>query len=100
RHFHDMPGKTPAFSRGSRLDMAECEIDVRFFRPPPELDGYFSSFYRAEFKVADAGIVQDRLQPEWGNARFFRGACPDAVMPSGSRLSGAAFTATGPSSML
>lgn len=80
--------------------MAQCEIDVRFFRPPPELEGCFSSFYRAEFRVSENGTVQDRLQPEWGNTRFFRGAAPDASMPSGARLSGAAFTATGPSSML
>lgn len=80
--------------------MAQCEIDVRFFRPPPELEGYFSSFYRAEFRVPDGAVVRDRLQPEWGNTRFFRGAAPHATMPGGAQLADAPFTATGPSSTL
>lgn len=76
-----------------------CQIDVRFFRPPPELDGHFSSFYRAEIRVPDGGRVRDHLQPEWGNVRFFFGDSPDARLPNGNSLSGARFTATGPSSM-
>lgn len=78
---------------------AECEIDVRFFPPPPELDGLFSTFYRAEIRVPDGGRVRDHLQPEWGNARFFSGDCPDARLDSGFSLAKARFTATGPSSM-
>lgn len=76
-----------------------CEIDVRFFRPPPELDGHFSSFYRAEIRVPDGSRVRDHLHPEWGNVRFFFGDSPEARLPSGYSLSGARFTATGPSSM-
>lgn len=87
-------------SGGRVLNMAQCKINVRFFRPPPELEGCFSSFYRAEFDIPEGGFVRDRLQPEWGNTRFFRDAAPDASMASGAHLVGAAFTATGPSAML
>lgn len=75
----------------------ECRIDVRFFPAPPDLAGCFATFYRAEFTVPDGGRVRDLLQPEWGNVRFFRGDCPDASSPTGDCVSGARFTATGPS---
>lgn len=75
----------------------DCRIDVRFFPAPPDLQGCFATFYRGEFTVPDGERVHDLLQPEWGNIRFFRDDCPDAQSPSGDRLSGARFTATGPS---
>ncbi len=76
-----------------------CDIDVRFFRPPPEYDGLFASFYRAEIRVRDGGRVVDHLLPEWGNVRLFRGDMPDAELSNGSRLSNAPFVCTGPSSI-
>lgn len=75
----------------------ECHIDVRFFPAPPDLAGCFATFYRAEFTIPDGGRVCDLLQPEWGNVRFFNGDCPDASSPTGDRVAGARFTATGPS---
>ncbi|MDD3798817.1 MAG: helix-turn-helix domain-containing protein [Novosphingobium sp.] len=78
---------------------ARCNIDVRFFPPPPELDGCFSTFYRAIFTMPDGERVKDYLQPEWGNMRFFRGDAPDAQVAGGDRLSRARFTATGPSAL-
>jgi len=77
----------------------KCKIDVRFFPPPPELDGCFTSFYRATFTITDGDIVRDYLQPEWGNMRFFLGNAPLAQLPGGERLEYARFTATGPSSL-
>ena len=74
-----------------------CDIDVRFFPPPPELQGCFSTFYRATFTMPDGGRVRDYLQPEWANLRFFSGDTPDARMIEGDRVTGARFTATGPS---
>ena len=76
-----------------------CNIDVRFFPPPVDLDGCFTSFYRASFNVNDAGRVRDHLQPEWGNLRFFSGDAPTASIPGGATLDRARFTATGPSSL-
>lgn len=78
---------------------ARCDIDVRFFPPPPELEGCFTTFYRANFTMSDGMRVRDYLQPEWGNIRFFDGDAPDAQVVGGDRLSRARFTATGPSSL-
>lgn len=75
----------------------DCRIDVRFYPAPPDLANCFATFYRAEFRIADGKRVRDLLQPEWGNVRFLHGDCPDASTPAGDRLSGARFTATGPS---
>ena len=76
-----------------------CEIDVRFFPPPPQLEGCFTSFYRAEIRAPEGGRVSDYLQPEWANLRFFRGDAPLARMPGDERPTHARFTATGPSSL-
>ncbi|OCC24144.1 hypothetical protein MB02_09850 [Croceicoccus estronivorus] len=76
-----------------------CDIDVRFFPPPSELEGCFSTFYRATFTMPPGQRVRDYLQPEWGNIRFFWGDAPDAQVVGGSRVSRARFTATGPSSL-
>lgn len=76
-----------------------CDIDVRFFPPPPELEGCFTTFYRAIFTVADGDRVRDHLQPGWGNLRFFSGDAPTATLPGGPTLDRACFTATGPSSL-
>ncbi len=84
---------------GSQVPNTRCDIDVRFFRPPPEYDGLFSSFYRAGIKVRDGGRIVDHLLPEWGNVRFFCGDSPDAALSNGSTLSATAFVCTGPSSM-
>lgn len=72
---------------------------MRFFRPPSELDGHFSSFYRADIRAPEGERIVDYLQPEWGNLRFFFGDSPDARLASGYSMSGARFTATGPSSL-
>ena len=57
---------------------ADCTIDVRFFAPPADLEGCFTTFYRVELTVAEPGTVEDWLQPEWANLRFFSGARPTA----------------------
>lgn len=44
------------------------------------------------------GPLQDYLQPEWGNLRFFAGAYPTAEIGA-SQVGGARFTATGPSAL-
>jgi len=77
----------------------ECRIDVRFFPAPPDLEGCFSSFYRATFTVEGGQRVKDLLQPEWANLRFFAGDRPDASVPGGDLIRGARLTATGPSSL-
>ena len=77
----------------------DCQIDVRFFPAPPDLAGCFSSFYHATFRIAGGQRVDDLLQPEWANLRFFDGDRPDASVAGGARVNGARLTATGPSSV-
>ncbi len=77
----------------------DCQIDVRFFPAPADLQGCFSSFYSASFTITEGKRVNDLLQPEWANLRFFAGDCPDAGVPGGDLLKGARLTATGPSSL-
>jgi AraC-like DNA-binding protein len=76
-----------------------CKIDVRFFPPPPELEGCFATFYRADITVEPDGRICDYLQPEWANVRFFSGDAPLAQLGDGPKLCHARFTATGPSSL-
>lgn len=76
----------------------DCTIDVRFFAPPADLEGCFTTFYRMELTVPDGGTVTDWLQPEWGNLRFFSGDIPNAQI-DGRTLDDARFTVTGPSSL-
>jgi AraC-like DNA-binding protein len=77
----------------------DCNIDVRFFAPPPECADCFTSIYRLQLSVADGGRVVDWLQPEWGNLRVFSGDMPAAQVAGGTVVEGARFTVTGPSAL-
>ncbi len=76
----------------------ECQVQARFFQPPPELRRYFTTFYLVEFSVANGGQVVDYLHPEWANLRFMSGSFPDAETMTGAKISGVPFCVTGPSS--
>ncbi|MGB3470202.1 MAG: helix-turn-helix domain-containing protein, partial [Erythrobacter sp.] len=76
---------------------APYTVRSRFYSPPEQFDGCFTTFYHLSLDVDDGGTVTDFLQPEWGNIRFFAGSMPDASIGS-SHVSGARFGATGPSS--
>ncbi len=76
----------------------DYKVRSRFFSPSEAFDGCFTTFYHMALEVEDGGTIRDHLQPEWANIRFFSGSCPTAhVGPS--TVSGAAFSATGPSSL-
>lgn len=77
---------------------AHKAIDVRFFAPPADLAPCFTSFYRVEVDLPEGEILEDWLQPEWANLRFFAGNSPAADFTDGSRVEGMRFQATGPSS--
>jgi AraC-like DNA-binding protein len=72
-------------------------VRSRFHPPPERFEGCFTSFYHLDLDAGDGGTVEDWLQPEWGNIRFFCGALPFAEIGA-SRVEGRRFTATGPSS--
>lgn len=73
-------------------------IDVRFFAPPADLAPCFTTFYRLEVNLPEGEVLEDWLQPEWSNLRFFSENPPTAEFDGGPRVSGARFQATGPSS--
>ena len=77
----------------------KCDIDLRFFPPPPEFRGCFATFYRGIFTIPAGEDVRDYLQPEWANLRFFTGNGPRARMISSDALTHARFTVTGPSAL-
>ncbi|XUU61273.1 helix-turn-helix domain-containing protein [Erythrobacter sp. HA6-11] len=72
-------------------------VRSRFFAPPQQFDGCFTTFYRLELEVDDSDRVTDYLQPEWGNIRFFAGSVPTGSIAR-SKVDGARCVATGPSS--
>jgi AraC-like DNA-binding protein len=73
-------------------------VSARFFRPPPLLSRYFTSFYLAEVSVAGDGRLVDYLHPEWANLRFAAGAPLCASRHTGEGFAAAHFAVTGPSS--
>ncbi|MEE4315642.1 MAG: helix-turn-helix domain-containing protein [Erythrobacter sp.] len=78
---------------------AEYRLTARFQEAPAMFDGCFTTFYHLSLDLADEGArLSDHLQPEWGNLRFFCGSTPEAEI-GGSRVSGARFVGTGPSSL-
>lgn len=74
-------------------------VRSRFFTPPEEFEGCFTTYYRMTIEVPGDGKVHDCLQPEWGTIRFFAGSKPTARILGHSQLFGARFAATGPSSL-
>lgn len=73
-------------------------IHVRFFAPPADLGPCFTTFYRLEVDLPEGEILEDWLQPEWANLRFFAHNPPAAEFPDGPRVEGVRFQATGPTS--
>lgn len=73
-------------------------LRARFFAPPDELAGCFTSFYLLEVKLETGERIADLLHPEWGNLRFFQGEPPETAQLGKDVLKGTPFTATGPSS--
>lgn len=78
---------------------APAAVRSRFFAPPAEFEGCFTSFYHLELNLPEGVTVSDWLQPEWGNIRFFCGNTPWSRMTGREPVAGTNFTATGPSSL-
>ena len=76
----------------------DCQVQVRFYLPPPELQAYFTTFYLVDIAVAEGVRAVDRLHPEWANLRFYSGEDFLADCHDGTQLTGTSFAATGPSS--
>ncbi|KWV92268.1 AraC family transcriptional regulator [Erythrobacter sp. YT30] len=72
-------------------------VRSRFYPPPADFDGCFTTFYRLILDVKGSGTVVDYLQPEWANLRYFSGGDLKAELGS-TRVEAPPFGATGPSS--
>ncbi|MEL7445867.1 MAG: helix-turn-helix domain-containing protein [Pseudomonadota bacterium] len=77
---------------------AGFDVSSRFYSPPAEFDGCFTTFYHLTLAGEDGAVLHDYLQPEWANIRFFAGSKPSSWIGD-HHTSQAAFTATGPSSL-
>lgn len=84
--------------RTQESGLDEPIVRSRFFSPPEEFAGCFTTYYHMEVEVPEGEKVLDYLQPEWGTIRFFSGSKPKARILGHGELSGARFAATGPSS--
>lgn len=82
----------------SRKPAPDYAVRSRFFSPPAQFDGCFTTFYHMSLEVADGRTIEDYLQPEWANIRFFGGSHPKARIGK-TASSDAGFSATGPSSL-
>ena len=71
-------------------------VSVRFYPPPEDLRGCFTSFYVTELDPGEDGLLHDCLHPEWAGMRFFDPAGPDAWMDDGQRIERVRFQAAGP----
>ena len=76
--------------------MGAENLRARFFAPPEQLAGCFTSFYLLEVDLADGERVTDYLHPEWANLRFFFGPLPDSEIVGGKTVRDTPFIATGP----
>jgi len=47
-----------------------CNVRIEYFAPPDHLQPYFTTFFLSEVAVADEGMVEDLLFPEWAALRF------------------------------
>lgn len=73
-------------------------LRARFYAPPSQFDGCFTTFYQLEVDCDEGHLVEDYLQPEWANIRFFTPLVQSAKL-NGSAIENVRFAATGPSSL-
>lgn len=77
---------------------SSCSVEVRFYPPPEDLRGCFTTFYVTEIDPGREDRLRDSLHPEWAGMRFFHPQGPESWMDSGERIQGARFQVTGPTS--
>ena len=73
-------------------------VTVRFYPPPEDLRGCFTTFYVTELDPGEDGLLHDCLHPEWAGMRFFNPSGPSAWMDDGQRHDCLLFQAAGPTS--
>lgn len=73
-------------------------VESKFFAPPAELEGCFTTFYRMRLFVPEGELLSDLMPPEWASIRFFCGSLPEARLGE-SLLTETRVAAVGPSSL-
>ncbi len=73
------------------------KVESRFFAPPAEFEGCFTTFYRMVLTLPEDAVISDYMQPEWTSIRFFSGAWPTAKLGDDA-VSGARYAVAGASS--
>ena len=68
----DMSGDEAAWDGKAQ----QYRVRSRFFTPPAEFAGCFTTFYKLELTIETGRTLHDYLQPEWANIRFFAGNSP------------------------
>lgn len=87
----------PKADNAASVSSSRHTVRSRFYGPSSRFDGCFTTFYHMTLEVEHDGVVEDWLQPEWANIRFFSGKRPTSHIGT-TQVSGARFNATGPSS--
>lgn len=73
-------------------------VTVRFYPPPEDLRGCFTTFYVTELDPGEDGLLHDCLHPEWAGMRFLNPNGATAWMDDGQRHDCLTFQAAGPTS--
>jgi AraC-like DNA-binding protein len=95
----DMGDERHTSAQGAAIAPVPYRLTAEFREPPAMFEGCFTTFYHLSLDIdADGERLTDHLQPEWGNIRFFCGGGPEAEIAD-SRVAGARFVGTGPSSL-
>lgn len=74
----------------------DYSVQMRFYPPPEDLRGYFTTFYVTDIDPGSNGTLRDSLHPEWAGMRFFKPHAPQAWTNLDQRIS-STFIAQGPS---
>ena len=78
---------------------ATGNVALQFFLPPADLGTCITTFYHTEVSRAGAGVIEDRLHPEWGNLRIMPGGIVDAAIGAGAMERAPHLSLTGPTSL-
>lgn len=78
--------------------VADCSIDVRFYRLSAALQPYFTALYSFDINCTDGRLFEDYLHPEWATMRFSRGTPPSAAIGSDPLAPQWPFVVSGPTS--
>ena len=87
-------------TKAGTLNTVGCRVAVKFHPLPKELGRFFTTFCFGIVEIDGGDSVHDAMQPEWGTLRFFPDRAPDIKIDDSTRLDGARFVVSGPTSRI